>query len=157
LTGPWRRSADAGGSAPESDTGALDTNVFVSSLLSPSGVNGKIVAGWKAGRFEICLSGLLFEEIEDVLARPHLQRAAKVEPAEIESLLDLIWIRAIMVRGPLLVVPVLKDDPDDDIILATALAANADVVVTGDHLLLSLDSYHDIPIITPRQFADSFL
>ena len=42
-------------------------------------------------------------------------------------------------------------DPDDDWILATALAADADCIVTGDKDLLVLDSFHDIAILTPRQ------
>jgi putative PIN family toxin of toxin-antitoxin system len=43
-------------------------------------------------------------------------------------------------------------DPDDDIVLATALAGRADYIVTGDDDLLALKSHHGIRILSPRQF-----
>lgn len=44
-------------------------------------------------------------------------------------------------------------DPDDDWVLATALAGNAEAIVTGDADLLTLGSYSGIEIIAPRQFV----
>lgn len=38
--------------------------------------------------------------------------------------------------------------------LATAVAAGADVIVSGDHHLLEIKNYQGIPIVTPRQFLD---
>lgn len=49
-----------------------------------------------------------------------------------------------------LAAPVCRD-PDDDAILATALAAQADMLVTGDKDLLVLGSYEGIPIVTPAE------
>jgi putative PIN family toxin of toxin-antitoxin system len=43
-------------------------------------------------------------------------------------------------------------DPDDLMVLGSAKAAVADYLVTGDEDLLTLQSYQDIPIVTPRQF-----
>lgn len=40
-------------------------------------------------------------------------------------------------------------DPDDDAILATAIAAQADLLVTGDKDLLELETYKGISIVTP--------
>jgi predicted nucleic acid-binding protein len=48
-------------------------------------------------------------------------------------------------------------DPDDDRILECALAASAEVIVTGDRDLLDLGAFRDTPIMTPRQFLDSGL
>jgi putative PIN family toxin of toxin-antitoxin system len=42
-------------------------------------------------------------------------------------------------------------DPDDEWILATALAVEADCILTGDKDLLVLDSFRGIPIVSPRQ------
>jgi putative PIN family toxin of toxin-antitoxin system len=42
-------------------------------------------------------------------------------------------------------------DPDDDHVLGTAVAANADLIVTGDQDLLILREYRGIPIITPAE------
>lgn len=40
------------------------------------------------------------------------------------------------------------DDPDDDHVLACALAAHADMIVSGDHHLLDLGCFNDITVLT---------
>jgi putative PIN family toxin of toxin-antitoxin system len=45
-----------------------------------------------------------------------------------------------------------KDDPDDNRILECALAAGAEVIVSGDGHLLRLTAYEGITILTPRSF-----
>ena len=42
-------------------------------------------------------------------------------------------------------------DPDDDVLLACAVAARADLIVSGDDDVLALKQYRGIPIITPAQ------
>jgi predicted nucleic acid-binding protein len=50
---------------------------------------------------------------------------------------------------------VVPHDPKDDMVVATAVAAGADYLVTGDRRhLLSLREYEGIRIVTPRQFLD---
>jgi len=39
-------------------------------------------------------------------------------------------------------------DPDDDVVIGTALAASAERVVTGDHGLLSIGAYRGVQIIS---------
>jgi predicted nucleic acid-binding protein len=46
-------------------------------------------------------------------------------------------------------------DPDDEAILAAALAGKANVFVTGDKALLNLESVEGLPIITPRGLWES--
>ena len=46
-------------------------------------------------------------------------------------------------------------DPDDEVILAAALAGKANVFVTGDKALLNLESVEGLPIITPRGLWES--
>ena len=43
-------------------------------------------------------------------------------------------------------------DPDDDVFLRCAAVAGAAYVVSGDHHLLDLGAYADIPILTVREF-----
>jgi putative PIN family toxin of toxin-antitoxin system len=45
-------------------------------------------------------------------------------------------------------------DEDDDVVLATALAGNADVIVTGDEDLLVLRKFRGLEILSPRQFLE---
>lgn len=49
---------------------------------------------------------------------------------------------------PATIDPVVINDPDDDQVLACAVAAHADLVVSGDHDLLSLNNYQGIRIVT---------
>ena len=43
---------------------------------------------------------------------------------------------------------VVLDDSDDDMVLATAVAANADMLVSGDSHLLAVGEFRGIPVIT---------
>jgi putative PIN family toxin of toxin-antitoxin system len=45
-------------------------------------------------------------------------------------------------------------DVDDLPVLGTAVAGQADVLVTGDKQLLELGNHHGIPILSPREFYD---
>ena len=45
-------------------------------------------------------------------------------------------------------------DPDNDIVLATAVAGRADLVVTGDNDLLALRAFNGIRIFSPRQVLE---
>jgi uncharacterized protein len=45
-------------------------------------------------------------------------------------------------------------DKDDDVVLATALAGKADVIVTGDDDLLALKAFRGIRILSPRRFLE---
>lgn len=61
--------------------------------------------------------------------------------------------RAKIVNPSPLAKPVCRDR-DDDWVLATAQTAAADVIVTGDSDLLTLHSFANIPIVTPRRFLE---
>lgn len=49
------------------------------------------------------------------------------------------------------------EDDEDDLVLATAVAANADYLVTGDKYLLRIGEFRGIPIVFPREFLDLML
>ena len=61
--------------------------------------------------------------------------------------------RASLMDGIPLPEPVCRD-PDDDQVLAVAIAAKADAIVTGDKDLLILRQHADIPIWSPRQLVE---
>ena len=48
------------------------------------------------------------------------------------------------------------NDPDDEWVVACAVAASAQVFVTGDKALLDLRRVEDMPIISPREFWTRF-
>ena len=124
----------------------LDTNVFVSSFCG--GRPKLIIALWARGHVNLCLSPAIVEEYIAVVRRLGLDRRP-----ELDEVLDLVK------RGHhtcfASAVPdlhVVAADPDDDRFIACAVALNADAIVSGDHHLLDMGSYIDIPILAPAEF-----
>ena len=61
---------------------------------------------------------------------------------------------ALLVPGSADVAGSVPDDPADEKILACAMEARADIVVTGDHHLLDLRQYKGIAIVSVREFLE---
>lgn len=127
----------------------IDTNVLLSGMLwrgSPHALMGKV----RDGAADLVLSPALIEELADVLARPkfaailaHTSRTPERILAELRALVDIVAASA-------LPHPICRD-PDDDAVLACALAARADLIVSGDDDLRSLATFEGIPIISAAE------
>ena len=106
--------------------------------------------GWRKGLFDLVSSHEQLEEIERVLSYKKLERFIKRDEAQI--LLDGLY-RMSDIQDQLPPID-LSPDPDDNIIIATAIAGKADYLVSGDKGdLLSLKSAENIPIVTARQMV----
>ena len=126
----------------------LDTNIFSSALISPGGFPDRILGAWKLGDVEVVTSPEQLAELADVLSRERMRRW--IEQIDADMLLAHIDTRAVIVEE----IPIVdcSSDPDDNVIIATAIAGAAVVLVTGDKShLLSLGEAEDIPIVSPRQ------
>jgi predicted nucleic acid-binding protein len=73
---------------------------------------------------------------------------------ETEQAISLLEHAALLVTGETDVAGSVPDVPKDEMFLACALDGQADVIVSGDHHLLDLGSYREIPIMTARQFLE---
>jgi putative PIN family toxin of toxin-antitoxin system len=129
-----------------------DTNVVVSGLLW-SGPSRRILDLARDGELQLFTSPQLLEELEDVLHRRKLARRlslAGVAPW------DLVAGYAALARVvlPVHVERVVLEDPDDDAVLACAVAARAEVIVSGDAHLLSLNEHRGIRIFPPTGFLE---
>ena len=83
------------------------------------------------------------------MGRPKLARPIVRGGLTLDGLLERYLNVAIVVQ-PEAVPRVVPDDPDDDQVLACALAAKAELIVSGDKHLLGLGGqYQGIPIVTP--------
>jgi len=127
----------------------LDTNVVVSALIW----GGKPFGFLKAaadGDLKLSTSPVLIEELRSALTRLHLASRLERRWSSPEKAVALYASLTAIVTPPALTAPASRD-PDDDAVFAVAVAAGADLIVSGDADLLVLVSYAGIAIVTPAQ------
>ena len=122
----------------------LDSNVLVSALLGQGGPRRLLLI--LSREHTIVSSVQMLAELEDVLHRDKFQ----LTDGQIADYLSLI-ISGSTVLDVANYSKVIKADPDDDVVLASALEGEADYLVTGDKHLLLLREYHRTKIITVKQ------
>lgn len=122
----------------------LDTNVVVAALLW-SGPPRQLLQAARERRVELFTSTPLLIELGDVLARRKFAPKIATSGRDVEALVLGYADLATVVRPATL--PRVAPDPDDDIVIATAIAAKVEFVVTGDRALLSVRKYQDIGIV----------
>ena len=125
-----------------------DTNVMVSALLW-EGLPHRLLIAAETGRMVLYTSLHLVEELAGVLARPKLAAKLRERQTTTEELI-IGYLKLAHLIVPETITPVIKEDPDDDAVLACALAARVAFVVTGDQHLLRLKSYHRIQMVSPK-------
>lgn len=123
----------------------LDTNVLVAALVA-DGLCRDLVRR-RVRDHELCTSTPMLKELTATLHRKFGVKAAEI------PLLEEYRRRATLVEPAALPAPVSRD-PDDDMVLATAIAAKAVVLISGDDDLLCLKSHQGIRILSPRQFLE---
>jgi putative PIN family toxin of toxin-antitoxin system len=131
----------------------LDTNVFVSGLISPKGPPARILMALRSARFTLVSSPPVNEEIIEVLSRPTIRDRYGLGDRIFDVSFILWEVADLVIDLPDVQV---SSDPDDDKFLATAVAGLADYLVTGDvGDLLSLREYKGVKIVSPREFVSS--
>jgi len=132
----------------------LDVNVWISGLLW-QGVPKQIIDLARTSTVTVFVSEPILSELEEVLARAKFQSKMRSLGITSQDLMNLVR-QLSQVCVPISVdVPNLRD-PDDAVILGTAIAAKAMLVVSGDLDLLVLEEFAGIPILNPTDFLDVF-
>jgi len=128
----------------------LATNVIVSALVF-GGIPRGVLELAEARQCEFFYSEPIKTEVSRVLSE-------KFDWPQImlQQVLPVLWSMGTLVT-PRMIVNAVRDDPDDNRILECALEAEAQIIVSGDHHLRSLQEYESISIVTPRQFIDRFV
>lgn len=128
-----------------------DTNIIVSGLLW-KGAPRQLLARVEDGRNSLFTSRILLDEIDRVLRYPKLVSIlGKAKLARQDILRWLVQHSTIVMPKPLDRI-VVTTDPTDDHVLACAVSASADAVISGDKHLLDIRSFHGIPILTASRF-----
>jgi putative PIN family toxin of toxin-antitoxin system len=127
----------------------IDTNVLIAALLW-RGPPHAVLEHVRGGTVSMVSSPALLAELADVIARPKFDAIlVKTNTSRERSLAEVRQL-AEVIEPPPLPQPVCRD-PDDDQVLALAVAAKVDLIVSGDNDLLSLESFQGIPIVAPAR------
>jgi uncharacterized protein len=131
----------------------LDSSVLVSGFLTEGGATATLLTRYRQGAFALSISPWIVTETERALLRPRNVNRYRYRPEDVRQFLHgLAGSAQIFPDAP--AVPAVTRDPSDDRVIACALAAEADYLVTGDHDMLVLGAHDGIRIVTPRQFLD---
>ena len=127
----------------------IDTVVFVRSLLNPHSAPGKVIFA-HADEYRLILSAPIVREILEVLQRPEITSKIQfVAGMDTRRVLDLLSQAEIVELSS---IPQVSRDPKDDKFLATAVAGEADYVISEDRDLLDLGEYRGIKIVDVATF-----
>lgn len=120
----------------------LDTNVLISSIIS-DGKSRELLKKGIANQYRIITSDLILKELETVLCRPKFKTRQEEVNRIIHALNKTAHVVAVKTT-----IKAVKKDPQDDMIIETALDGEAQIIVTGDNHLLALERFQEIRIIT---------
>ena len=129
----------------------LDTDVVVAALRSDQGASRQLLLAALDKNFDLILSVPLILEYEAVLTRPEHLAACGISRAEIGRVLDDLAAVAEPVKITFRWRPNLPD-PDDDMVLETAVNGKADAIVTFNvrHFEPASKSF-DCAVLLPRE------
>ena len=127
----------------------IDTNVLLSGLLW-HGAPHTLLDRVRSSALSLVSSPALLTELAEVTGRAKFDSILTRSQTSREHALAEIQLLAEIVEPPPLPRPVCRD-PDDDGLLALAVAAQVEFIVSGDNDLLALGSFNGIPILTPAQ------
>ncbi len=126
----------------------LDTNVLVSGF-GCKGPSNTILQKCIDSEFELIISYKQLEELKRVLDYPRL----KFTEEQKAKFLDIITQIAILVET-YEELDIIKDDPDDNVILESATEGKAIFLISGDPHLLEIKEFRGVKIFKPREFLD---
>lgn len=131
----------------------LDTNVLASGIVTFNQPTppAQVLKKWQAGEFQMIVSQPILEELKKTLEKPYFQKY--ISPQQVAGTISLFEQEAIVAP---ITIPVqgVATHSEDDLIIATAVSARANYLVTGDEPLLRKvgNFYQGVTILTPKGF-----
>jgi putative PIN family toxin of toxin-antitoxin system len=128
----------------------IDTNVFVSGLISGAGSPSRILRAVQGKRAVHLVSDPIVEEYLRVLDYPRIRKFGKITDAFVADIAAYLVYQTerVELQSRIRMSP----DPDDDVFLNTAVDGRATLLVTGDKTdLLALRTVQSIPIVSARE------
>lgn len=131
----------------------LDSNVIISGTIAPLGASAAILDAWRSGRTDVVTCPDVLREVGEKLRLPRITQKYGISESEVDSLLRALADSALLVPGTAAIEP-LPPDPDDIMLFAAAVEANADYIITGDAALLAFPWTGPGQVISPRGFQE---
>ena len=128
----------------------FDTNVWVSVFMKKT-LNDEF--SQVKHELTVYVSKDIIFEISKVLLYPKIAEILRKTGINEKEILRALQANSIMVK-PKVKLHVIEKDVEDNKILECALAAGADIIVSGDKHLLKLGKFRKTRILTPREFFD---
>lgn len=129
----------------------LDTNVFISGLMLPKSIPGKIIQAWSLAHFDLLLSEEMLQEIGKVLEYPKIKKRMGWNPKKISRFLLLLRFKSEIMDISKVSEKVPRDQKDNSV-LGAYIAGHADYLVSGDQDLLELRERYSI--LSPKEFSN---
>jgi len=124
----------------------VDTNVLVSALIS-NGKSRKLVLKLLE-EHTVVLSSQMLAELADVISRDKFSATS----SQVDRFISILVKKATIVSARS-IPKVILEDPDDDVVLATALCGKAAYIVSGDKHLLKIACYEKTQIVSVNHFV----
>src|SRR3989338_3696006 len=125
----------------------IDSNVLIDGNLDDNSFANKIIDEVLKGSVFAFVNESLYLENKMIVGREMMNEEYK---AKLLQYLDKLQkVRGIRVRG-------VSRDKEDDKVLASAVAAEAEYIISSDNDLLLLEEYENIQIVSPQQFWNRY-
>ncbi|MDO9289079.1 MAG: putative toxin-antitoxin system toxin component, PIN family [Thermodesulfovibrionales bacterium] len=131
----------------------IDTNVFVSGLISPKGSPRKVLELAREGIFKAVTPISINHEIFEVLHRDYIYNKYGLTEEIVDDIASLLYEGTILTEDSYKIQKV-KKDPEDNKFIACAIEGEADYIVSGDGHLLNLKHYKGIQIVDANSFLE---
>lgn len=128
----------------------VDTNFLISATQWDYSVAHKLLKKFILSEAEIFTTQNILDETAEVL-----ERDFEYSKDEVKNIIGKILLFAKLTE-PKQKIDVIKDDPDDNKVIACAIESSSEYIITYDRHLLKLKEYEGIKIITPEEFNNLF-
>jgi putative PIN family toxin of toxin-antitoxin system len=127
----------------------FDANVIAAGFPAKPGTLEMLINRWFADEFRLVVSDYILDEVENAWAKPYWR--ARFTTNQVRTALHVLR-RDAEVTPITVTIEGIASHPEDDMVLATAVSAEAEYLVTGDRELQDLRSYGQVQIVSPTAF-----
>ncbi len=132
----------------------LDTNIFISAILSPKSKAASIVKLVLNGKLHLVIAPAMWKQLHAVLQYPRLKALMKRNDVSMDEVKDLLYkIERIAIAAPgAKKVEHVTDDVTDNMFLACAVEGKADFIISGDSHMKDVKTFQGVEIVNPDVF-----